>query len=211
MTQTTLTDIETRVLGALVEKQVTTPEYYPLTLNALTLACNQKNNRHPVTLYSESQVSAAVESLREKNLTYVYYGSTSRVPKYKHVMPEVMHLNHAEVALLCVLMLRGAQTPGELRGNASRLHEFGGLEEVEQTLNDLIARDPDPMVVRLPRQAGQKEVRFAHLLSGEPKIELVTSTDRPQPVETLGQRVERLETEVEDLRRQFEQFKKQFE
>jgi uncharacterized protein len=208
---TILTDIEARVLGALVEKQVTTPEYYPLTLNALTLACNQKNNRHPVTSYSENQVSAAVESLREKNLTYVYYGSTSRVPKYKHVMPEVMHLNHAEMALMCVLMLRGAQTPGELRGNASRLHDFGGLDEVEQTLNALISRDADPMVVRLPRQAGQKEVRFAHLLSGEPKIELVTSTDRPQPVETLGQRVERLETEVEDLRRQFEQFKKQFE
>src|SRR5688572_31251024 len=115
---TILTDIETRVLGALVEKQVTTPEYYPLTLNALTLACNQKNNRHPVTAYTESQVSTAVETLREKNLAYVFYGSTSRVPKYKHVMLEVLHLNNAEVALMCVLMLRGPQTPGELRGNA---------------------------------------------------------------------------------------------
>jgi uncharacterized protein len=208
---TTLTEIETRVLGALVEKQVTTPEYYPLTLNALTLACNQKNNRHPVTSYSEDQVSAAVESLREKNLAYVFYGSTSRVPKYKHVMPEVLHLKAAEVALMCVLMLRGPQTPGELRGNGARLYEFAGLEEVEQTLNELISRDSDPLVVRLPRQAGQKEVRFAHLLSGEPKIDAVISTDRPQPTETLGQRVERLETEVEDLRRQFEQFRKQFE
>ena len=206
-----LTDIETRVLGALVEKQVTTPEYYPLTLNALTLACNQKNNRYPVTSYTESQVSAAVESLREKNLAYVYYGSTSRVPKYKHVMPEVLHLNHAEVALLCVLMLRGPQTPGELRGNAARLHDFAGLDEVEQTLNALISRDSDPLVVRLPRQAGQKEVRFAQLLSGEPKIEAVASIDHPQPTETLGQKVERLATEIEDLRRQFEQFKKQFE
>lgn len=206
-----LTDIETRVLGALVEKQVTTPEYYPLTINALTLACNQKNNRHPVTSYSESQVSAAVESLREKNLAYVFYGSTSRVPKYKHVMPEVMHVNHAEMALLCVLMLRGPQTPGELRGNASRLHEFSGLEEIEQTLTGLMSREDEPLVVRLPRQPGQKEVRFAHLLSGEPKIETVISTDHPQPVETLGQKVERLATEIEDLRRQFEQFKKQFE
>jgi uncharacterized protein YceH (UPF0502 family) len=206
-----LTDIETRVLGALVEKQVTTPEYYPLTLNALTLACNQKNNRYPVTSYSESQVSAAVETLREKNLIYVFYGSTSRVPKYKHVMREVLHVNHAEMALVCVLMLRGPQTPGELRGNASRLHEFGGLDEIEQMLNALISHDPDPLVVRLPRQAGQKEVRFAHLLSGEPKIEEVPLTDRQNPVETLGQRVERLETEVEDLRRQFEQFKQQFE
>ena len=206
-----LTDIETRVLGALVEKQVTTPEYYPLTLNALTLACNQKNNRYPVTSYSESEVANAVESLREKNLAYVFYGSTSRVPKYKHVMPEVLHLNAAEVALMCVLMLRGPQTPGELRGNAARLHEFTGLDEIEQTLNGLISRDSDPLVVRLPRQPGQKEVRFAHLLSGEPKIEQVTLPDRPQPVETLAQRVERLEIEMGELRRQFDQFKKQFE
>ncbi|HEX6044464.1 MAG TPA: YceH family protein [Pyrinomonadaceae bacterium] len=209
---TTLTDIETRVLGSLVEKQVTTPEYYPLTLNALTLACNQKNNRNPVTSYSESQVSAAVESLREKNLAYVFYGSTSRVPKYKHVMPEVLHLNAAEVALMCVLMLRGAQTPGELRGNAARLHDFAGLEEVEETLNALISREPESLVVRLPRQIGQKEVRFAQLLSGEPKIEAVISA----PVEkvervTLERRVEQLEADVEDLRGQFEQFKKQFE
>src|SRR5688572_1464255 len=173
--RTILTDIETRVLGTLVEKQVTTPEYYPLTLNALTLACNQKNNRYPVTSYSESQVSAAVESLREKNLAYVFYGSTSRVPKFKHVMPEVLHLNHAELALMCVLMLRGAQTPGELRGNASRLYDFSGLDEVEQTLNALISHEPEPLVVRLPRQVGQKEVRFSHLLAGEPKIEAVTS------------------------------------
>src|SRR5215813_230716 len=136
---TILTDIETRVLGSLIEKQVTTPEYYPLTLNALTLACNQKNNRNPVTSYSEDQVAQAVETLREKNLTYVFYGSTSRVPKYKHVMPEVMHLSHPEVAVVCVLMLRGPQTPGELRGNASRIHEFTGLDEIEQTLNELIS------------------------------------------------------------------------
>lgn len=208
---TTLTDIETRVLGALVEKQVTTPEYYPLTLNALTLACNQKNNRHPVTSYAESQVSTAVETLREKNLAYVFYGSTSRVPKYKHVMPEVLHLNNAEVALMCVLMLRGPQTPGELRGNASRLHEFGGLEEVEQTLNALMTRDQDPLVVRLPRQAGQKEVRFAHLLSGEVPVDVIEATPRVSSREALEQKVERLGTELEKLRQEFEEFKKQFQ
>lgn len=209
---TTLTDIETRVLGALVEKQVTTPEYYPLTLNALTLACNQKNNRYPVTSYSEDQVSAAVETLREKNLSYVFYGSTSRVPKYKHVMPEVLHLNAAEVALMCVLMLRGPQTPGELRGNAARLHEFAGLDEIEQTLNALISRDSDPLVVRLPRQVGQKEVRFAHLLSGEPvQVEPVAEAPRVSSREALEQKVDRLAAEVESLRQQFEQFKKQFE
>lgn len=195
-----------------MEKQVTTPEYYPLTLNALTLACNQKNNRYPVSSYSESQVSAAVESLREKNLAYVFYGSTSRVPKYKHVMPEVLHLNAAELALMCVLMLRGPQTPGELRGNASRLYDFSGLDEIEQTLNALISRDPDPMVVRLPRQVGQKEVRFAHLLSGEVQVDAVAEVvPRVSSREALEQKVERLAAEVESLRQQFEQFKKQFE
>ena len=206
-----LSDIETRVLGALVEKQVTTPEYYPLTLNALTLACNQKNNRYPVTSYSESQVSAAVESLREKNLAYVFYGSNSRVPKYKHVVPEVLHLNNAELALMCVLMLRGPQTPGELRGNASRLHEFAGLDEIEQTLNGLISREDEPLVVRLPRQVGQKEVRFAHLLSGEVQVEAVAEQPRVSSREALEQKVERLAAEVESLKQQFEQFKKQFE
>lgn len=214
MTTTILTDIEARVLGSLIEKQVTTPEYYPLTLNALTLACNQKNNRYPVTAYSENQVADALESLREKNLAYVFYGSTSRVPKYKHVMPEVMHLNHAETALMCVLMLRGAQTLGELRGNASRLHEFASLEEVEQTLNELISRDPEPLVARLPRQPGQKEGRFAHLLSGEIDIEAAPVAMPSAAVprrSSLEQKVDELSAEVERLKQQFEEFKKQFE
>lgn len=216
-----LNDIEARVLGSLVEKQVTTPEYYPLTLNALTLACNQKNNRNPVTAYSEDQVAQAVESLREKNLVYVFYGSTSRVPKYKHVMPEVMHLNPAELAVLCVMMLRGPQTPGELRGHGGRLYEFSTLEDVEQTLNQLISREPDPLVVRLSRQAGQKEVRFMHLLSGEVAVEALPNSEPAQAsaprrgsneqVSRLEQRVEDLETIVADLRSQFDQFKKQFE
>jgi hypothetical protein len=210
-----LTDIETRVLGSLIEKQVTTPEYYPLTLNALTLACNQKNNRHPVTAYTENQVSDALESLREKNLTYVFYGSTSRVPKYKHVMPEVMHLNAAETALMCVLILRGAQTLGELRSNASRLHEFSTLEEVEHTLNELITKDTEPLVVRLPRQPGQKEGRFAHLLSGEIDVEaLAVETERaptPRRSDALEEKVDALTAEVEKLKEQFEQFRKQFE
>ena len=215
MTTTILTDIETRVLGSLIEKQVTTPEYYPLTLNALTLACNQKNNRYPVTSYTENQVSDAVERLREKNLSYVFYGSTSRVPKYKHVMPEVMHLSHPEVALMCVLMLRGAQTLGELRGNATRLHDFSGLEEVEQTLNGLISRD-EPLVARLPRQPGQKEGRFAHLLSGEIDLEALAESERvaavaPSRRTSLEQKVDELAAEIEKLKEQFEQFRKQFE
>ena len=217
--ETILTDIETRVLSALVEKQLTTPEYYPLTLNSLTTACNQKNNRNPVTSYSEEQVAQGLETLREKNLAYVFYGSSSRVPKYKHVMPEVLHLTAAETALMCALMLRGPQTPGELRSNASRLHEFSGLEEIESTLNALISHDPEPFVVRLPRQPGQKEVRFAHLLNGEVAVETTAEESvTRRVVSPQGDRLAKLEQEVnelkgqmETLQQQFDQFKKQFE
>jgi uncharacterized protein YceH (UPF0502 family) len=219
--RTILTDTEVRVLGSLVEKQVTTPEYYPLSLNALTLACNQKNNRNPVTSFSEDEVSQALESLREKNLAYVFYGSTSRVPKYKHVMTEVLHLSSADVAVLCVLMLRGSQTIGEIRGNGARLHEFASLEEVEATVNSLITREPDRLVIRLPRQPGQKEVRFVHLLSGEPDVEAMASVEtfsagrrkgsESERVEKLEQDVTTLTTQVQQLQQQFEEFKKQFE
>ena len=218
---TILNDVETRVLGSLVEKQLTTPEYYPLTLNALTLACNQKNNRTPVTAYDESTVAHALETLREKNLTYVFYGSTSRVPKYKHVLPEVMHLSPPELALICVLLLRGPQTTGELATRTARMHEFAGLEEVEATLDSLMAREPDPLVTRLPRQPGQKEVRFAHLLSGAPAIESVAANSEPREtsvrfsqsdrVSKLESEIETLKTEMDKLREQFEGFKKQFE
>jgi uncharacterized protein len=216
-----LNDTEARVLGSLVEKQVTTPEYYPLTLNALMLACNQKNNRHPVTAFSEDTVAQALESLREKNLAYVFYGSTSRVPKYKHVLPEVMHLSQPELALICVLLLRGPQTTGELATRAFRLHEFSGLEEVESTLNSLISREPDPLVTRLARQPGQKEVRYAHLLSGEVTVDAIPETERrPETAARSSQadRVSKIESEVDELKtelrrlqQQFEGFKKQFE
>ena len=213
---TILSDVETRVLGSLIEKQVTTPEYYPLTLNALTAACNQKNNRQPVTSYSDDQVAEALESLREKNLAYVFYGSTSRVPKYKHVVPEVLHLSAPELAVMCVLMLRGAQTPGELRGNASRLYNFAGLEEVEETLNGLMSRDSDPLVTRLPRQPGQKEIRFAQLFNGEVVVESAAEPNhRTRPssdrVSVLEQEVDFLKSQIEQLQQQFESFKKQFE
>ena len=214
-----LTDIEIRVLGSLIEKQITTPEYYPLTLNSLTAACNQKNNRNPVTSLSESEVEDALYTLREKNLAYVFHGSTSRVPKYKHVAPEVLQLTPPELAALCVLMLSGPLTVGEVRTRGSRLYEFSGLEEVEQILHSLSARDPEPMVIKLPRQAGRKDARFAHLLSGEVKVDEVavvaSSSGRRSPdpdrVESLEQRVTELSAEVENLRRQFDEFKKQFE
>ncbi len=214
-----LTPTEVRVLGSLIEKQITTPEYYPLTLNALTLACNQKNNRNPVSSLTEAEFEQALDSLREKNLAYVFYGSTSRVPKYKHVADN-LHLSQAELSVICVLMLSGAQTVGEIRGRAYRLYESSGPEEIEEALHSLATKD-EPLVTKLPRLAGQKEARFAHLLAGEVQIEPV---DGEQPVSkqsrksaeaervvSLEHRVEALAGEVESLRLQFEQFKKQFE
>ena len=218
---TTLNDIEVRVLGSLIEKQITTPEYYPLTLNALTLACNQKNNRSPVTAFTENQVEEALNSLREKNLAYVFHGSTSRVPKFKHVAPEVLHLTPPEMAVMCVLMLSGPQTVGEIRTRGSRLYDFSGLEEVDETLHALGTKDTDPLVMKLPRQSGQKDARFAHLLSGEVDVEQLAedqTTGRTtrrssdaERIEKLEERVETLTSDVEGLRQQFEQFKKQFE
>src|SRR5213080_646791 len=216
-----LTPIEVRVLGSLIEKQITTPEYYPLTLNALTLACNQKNNRSPVTALTESQVEEALNSLREKNLAYVFHGSTSRVPKFKHVAPEVLHLTPPEMAVMCVLMLSGPQTVGEIRTRGSRLYDFSGLEEVDETLHSLSTKDLEPMVVKLPRLPGQKDARFAHLLSGEVDVEQLAeeqASARATRRSRDGERIEKLEAEVEtltsemeSLRQQFEQFKKQFE
>lgn len=217
---TLLNDVEARVLGSLVEKQVTTPEYYPLTLNSLTLACNQKNNRNPVTGYDESAVMKALESLREKNLAYVFYGSNSRVPKYKHVMPEVLQLNPQELALMCVLLLRGPQTLGELKDRTARLYEFSDLEEVEQSLNALSSKEPDILVTRLARQAGQKEARFAHLLCGEPIVEATNEMEVPRRTVRIGesermsaleQQVQSLRADVDALQQQFEAFKKQFD
>jgi uncharacterized protein YceH (UPF0502 family) len=216
-----LTPTEVRVLGSLIEKQITTPEYYPLTLNALTLACNQKNNRNPVTSLTDVEVEQALDSLREKNLAYVFYGSTSRVPKYKHVV-ENLQITPTEIAVVCVLMLSGAQTVGEIRTRGTRLYEFSGLEEVEQTLHGLSNKEPEPMVIKLPRQPGQKEARFAHLLSGEVNVEQLMMEEaaaartprrgnESERVAALEQRVETLATEMEVLHRQFEKFKKQFE
>src|SRR5215207_10920917 len=220
--ETLLTEAEARVLGSLAEKQVTTPDYYPLTMNALVHACNQISNRDPVVQYDERQASEAVDSLRLKNLVYIFYGAESRVPKYKHMMREVLGLEPPELAALCVLMLRGPQTVGEVRGRAGRLYEFADLREAEATLEGLTRRD-EPLVVKLPRQAGRKEARYAHLLSGQPVLD---EEDEAQPASAAApraragesERVARLEAEVErlggelaEMRRQFEEFRKQFE
>jgi len=212
---TILNEVEVRVLGSLVEKQVTTPEYYPLTLNALVAACNQKSNRSPVVAYDEQAVERAAEGLRAKNLVYLFYGSTSRVPKYKHMMTEVFGLSPAELAVMCVLMLRGHQTTGELRGRTDRLYDFSSLQEVEETLDALGAKEPEPLVLKLPRQPGQKEVRYAHLLSGEVSAEQFSVPEHAEaampPVVARSDRLAALEQEVAALRREFEEFKKQFD
>jgi uncharacterized protein YceH (UPF0502 family) len=217
---TILTDAEVRVLGALVEKQVTTPEYYPLTLNALTQACNQKNNRNPVVTYSDETVADAIERLRTKNLVYVFYGSTSRVPKYKHMMAEIFDLSPPELAIMCVMMLRGHQTVGELRGRSERLYNFASLQEVEETLNSLAAKEPDSLVLKLPRQPGQKEIRYAHLLSGEIDLSHLSETEhsqtivqhsKPDRISALEEEMASLRAEVETMRQEFAEFKKQFE
>lgn len=214
-----LTETEARILGSLVEKQLTTPEYYPQTLNALTAACNQKSNRDPVVSYDEKTVTDALEHLRDRNLVYVFYGSTSRVPKYKHMLPSVYELEPPDVAVMCVLMLRGPQTLGEIRGRTDRLYEFSGLGEVQETLDELARRD-EPLIVKLERQPGQKDARFAHLLCGEIDVEAfaATVTTGRSHGKADAERIEKLEQDVADLRSEvarlteiFDAFKKQFE
>ncbi len=212
-----LTEVEARVVGALIEKQLTTPEYYPLTLNSLVAACNQKNNREPVVAFDEEIVTKALENLREKNIVYVFYGSTSRVPKYKHILPDVLELEPSETAVLCVLMLRGAQTLGELRERTNRLYEFSGLGEVHETL-DALERREEPLVVKLERLPGQKEARFAHLLSGEIDVSVYAKENAVSNKHLDNDRLTKLEQEVESLRNEFnllrqtfEDFKKQFD
>jgi len=217
-----LNEYELRVLGALVEKQIATPDYYPMTLNALTNACNQKNHRDPVTSFDDQTVMRALDSLREKNLAYVFHGSDSRVPKYGHTYAKYFDFTAQELAVMTVLMLRGPQTPGELRSRSGHLFNFDNLPEVETTLQSLATRT-EPLVVRLPRVAGTKESRFAHLLAGDINLEelaVAVASEPATPRSGRGdnERIAKLETEVEELRQalatlqaQFAEFKKQFE
>ena len=201
----TLTDSEVRVLGAMIEKEITTPDYYPLSLNALVAACNQSSNRNPVVHFDDSAVLEALDSLRDKKLIHQVDESGSRVMKYRHVLYEAMNLGRPTIAIMCVLMLRGPQTLGEIRTRTNRLYDFSSLEEVETTLNSMISAE-SPLVARLPRQAGQKELRYAHLLSGE-----IRSPESQAISEPELDRIGKLERDVEDLKRQFEAFRKQFD
>ena len=161
-----LTDVQSRVLGALIEKDITTPDYYPLSSNALVNACNQKSNRDPVMELTEDAVRDAISSLQEKRLAGPASGAESRVAKYEHRLQEVLNLDRRETAVLCVLLLRGPQTPGELRGRTERIYRFEHLDDVQATLQRLIEHDP-PLAKVLPRQPGTKESRYMHLMSGD--------------------------------------------
>lgn len=214
----TLTATEVRVLGSLIEKQLTTPEYYPLTLNALTAACNQKSNREPVMSLGESEIMAAIDRLRDESLVYLYYGTGTRTVKYKHMLPSVYELDAAGVAVMAVLMLRGPQTIGEIRERTGRMHEFQDLNEVQQTLDALTQRD-EPLIVRLERQPGQKESRFGHLLSGEIEVSsLGPTTEKRASSSADASRLSVLETEVSAMKNElaelkaiFDEFRKQFD
>lgn len=215
-TPVVLNDSEARVLGALIEKQVTTPDYYPLTLNALVNACNQTSSRDPVVSYDESTVMRALDGLRDQKLASVTTGAESRVPRYRHKLTERFELSPAELATFCILILRGPQTAGEIRTRSGRLHEFASIAEVEATLDALAARQPNPLVTKLPRQLGLKESRFAHLLSGAVSPSPAEASAVASPIKTdrtaqLEQEVAALRQEVCELRQQFAEFRKQFE
>jgi len=217
-----LAPAEVRVLGSLLEKDITTPEYYPLTMNALLNACNQRSNRDPVVHYDEDAISIALDTLRNKGFIVNITGGSNRVTKFAHRIGDRLNLGRRELAVLCELMLRGAQTPGELRQRASRFYEFDDLEEVETVMRTLMERQPDPLVAQLPRHPGAREVRFAHLLSGQPAHDVPADTpiavDPALVGSSAGDRLSALESEVRDLRAeindlktQFAEFQRQFE
>ena len=215
--------IDRRVLGVLVEKAKTTPDAYPMSLNALVTGCNQKNNRDPVMTLDEDAVRQALTSLQEKRLAGPAGGADSRVPKYEHRLQEVFNFDRREIAVLCVLLLRGPQTPGELRSRTERMHHFESLDEVQSTLQRLMEREPS-LAVMLPRQPGTKEARYDHLLSDHPRetgaFATVAESTPPEAVRGShdSERLSQLEHEVAELRgevralqQQLAEFRKQFE
>ena len=219
VTDLELSDVEVRVLGSLVEKDITTPDYYPLSLNALLNACNQKNNRDPLMLLEENQVREALSSLANRRLAGPAGGADSRVTKYEHRLQEAFNFDRREIALLCVLWLRGAQTPGELRGRSERMYRFETLDDVQSVLERLMHRDP-PLVRMLARQPGTKESRYRHLFSPStgdesPPVVAAPITASPggrleEKVAALEHQVSQLRKEIDDLRGELRDFKQQF-
>jgi uncharacterized protein len=215
-----LSDAETRVLGSLVEKELTTPEYYPLSLNALVNACNQKSNRDPVMSLGDEAVREALHALDKKGLAGPADNMVSRVSKYEHRLQEAYNFTRHEIAILAELLLRGPQTPGELRSRADRMHKFEDLGIVQSTLQRLMKREP-PLVKLLPRQPGTKEARYAHLLSGDVElpsqdsaaagIAMPSGANSSERIARLEAQVETLQSEIVDLKKHFAEFRKQFE
>lgn len=216
-----LNEVECRVLGSLMEKEVSTPEYYPLSLNALVNACNQKSNRDPVMDLHEAVVREALHSLDGQLLVRSVSPADSRVTKYEHRLQEAFNFYRHETAILCLLLLRGPQTPGELRSRSERMHSFDDLTAVQSSLQHLMKREP-PLVKPLPRQPGTKETRYVHLLSGD----VVTAETEPKAhapaasaehaldgdrMSKLEEEIASLKNEIADLKQQFAQFRKQFE
>lgn len=205
----TITPEEARVLGCLIEKERTTPEYYPLTLNALQNACNQKTNRDPVVQYDEATVEIALDGLNRKGLVSNVTGAGLRARKFLHLAESKLGLNQAQSAVICVLLLRGAQTPGEIRGRTGRMYEFGELSEIESLLENMTQAD-QPLVMQLPKLPGTKEFRYVQLLTGEPDLERIDHTmyapsaPASSALEELRAEVQQLRTELDDLRSKFE-------
>ena len=212
-----INDVEARVLGSLIEKEITTPDYYPLSVNALVNACNQKNNRDPIMNLDEQSVRDALGGLQNQRLAGPARGADSRVSKYEHRIQEALNLTRGETAILCVLLLRGPQTLGELRGRTERMFHFEHLDDVQSTLQRMADRDP-ALAKMLPRQPGTKESRYAHLLCGEleswsaeaqpPAQSAGTETER---MARLEQQIAELKQEIADIKLQFAAFRKQFE
>ena len=215
-----LTPSESRVLGCLIEKSITTPENYPLSLNSLTNACNQKSNRSPVMDLDDSEVLEALDELRNQQLCFRVDVTGSRVPKFRYNLPEIWEFTGKHLAIICELLIRGPQTPGELRTRGERMYSFLDLNEVDAALEHLLEQEEGPFVQKLPVQPGKKEARYAHLLGGEIEI---TETADPQPVvvstgpsrndriHELEEEVASLKAEVEELKSAFARFKEQFE
>ncbi len=209
---TLFNDIEIRILGCLVEKEMTTPEYYPLTLNSLISACNQKSNRNPVVSYDEATVEEGVEGLRAKGFVSRTMMPGSRTAKYLHALPDRFDLSREETAVLCELMLRGPQTLGEIRSRAERMTALGSLEDVEGIIQGLMEHDP-VLVTKLPRETGRKESRYAHLLAGEVSLTSESAAGQGGSADRLSlleEEVTRLRQELVELRQAFEGFKTQF-
>ncbi|WP_341662714.1 YceH family protein [Vibrio sp.] len=210
-----LSDIEARVIGCLIEKEVTTPDYYPLTLNSLTSACNQKSNREPVMTLSETDVQQAVDGLITRRLVSDESGFNSRASKFQHRFCNTefgdLKLTSQEKGIVCCLLLRGAQTPGELRTRTNRLADFSDVKEVEAILENMASGDDFPLVVKLPREAGKRESRYMHQFSGEVDVESIAASSPSTNISSDSKRIESLETEVAELKAQIEVLRLQVE